>query len=164
MSKFTKTILASTIFAASMMSANAAHAATATAEAKANILTSVAVTNSFPLDFGTIAAGSTASSVTVSATETATVSCVGTLLCPTAVTSAVFGVTGTTGQAVAITVPSSVTLTGTGGSMTATLVSSDSLITLGTKNGFVVGGTLSVGANQTSGLYSGTFDVTVAYQ
>src|SRR3546814_15960742 len=47
-----------------------------------------------------------------------------------------------------------------GGSMTSTLTYSAPNITLGATGGsFQVGGTLSVGANQASGDYAGTFNV-----
>ncbi|MEP6104101.1 DUF4402 domain-containing protein [Parasphingorhabdus sp.] len=41
---------------------------------------------------------------------------------------------------------------------------SASTITLDGTDGFTVGGTLSVGANQADGAYVGTFGVTVNYQ
>ena len=49
--------------------------------------------------------------------------------------------------------------------MTSTLSYSDATITLGATGGsFQVGGTLNVGASQTAGDYSGTFNVTANYQ
>ena len=62
MSKFVKAALASSVLAASVMGANAAHAATATADATANILEQVTVTSDgSDLAFGTIVTGAAAS-------------------------------------------------------------------------------------------------------
>ena len=61
---------------------------------------------------------------------------------------------------------SNVTLNGSlGGTMSSTLTYSAPTVTLGATGGsFQVGGTLSVGANQAAGDYSGTFNVTANYQ
>ena len=62
-------------------------------------------------------------------------------------------------------VSTSVTLTGSlSGTMTSTLTYSAATVTLGATGGsFQVGGTLSVGANQAAGDYTGTFNVTANY-
>jgi len=68
MSKLMKAALASSVLVASVISANAAHAATASADARANILQQVTVTSDgTDLDFGTIVTGAAASTVSVSA-------------------------------------------------------------------------------------------------
>ena len=75
-------------------------------------------------------------------------------------------VQGTDGAVVLVGGDPSVTLNGSlGGTMTSSLTYSVPNITLGATGGnFQVGGTLSVGANQTAGDYSGTFNVTANYQ
>ena len=72
MSKFLKAALASSIVAASF-GATAAHAATATADAEANILAQVSVaSDGSALDFGTIVTGAAASTVAVDSAGSAT--------------------------------------------------------------------------------------------
>ncbi|MEP3914814.1 MAG: DUF4402 domain-containing protein [Parasphingorhabdus sp.] len=163
MSKFIKAALASSVLAASVMGANAAQAATASADARANILQQVTVTSDgSDLDFGTIVTGATASSVVISSAGALT--CGTGLVCSGTTSAAGFDVTGTTGETVPVSSDSSVTLTGPSDTMSASLTPSASTITLDGTDGFTVGGTLSVGANQADGAYVGTFGVTVNYQ
>ncbi len=162
MSKFLKAALASTIVAATF-GATAAHAATATADAQANILAQVTVaSDGSALDFGTIVTGAAASTVAVNAAGAAT--CGAGLVCSGTTSAAGFDVTGTTGEVVDISADASVTLTGPSGTMTASLTPSATSLTLAGGDSFTVGGTLNVGANQADGAYSGTFSVTVDYQ
>ncbi|VWX60478.1 conserved exported hypothetical protein [Sphingorhabdus sp. 109] len=163
MSKFMKAALASSVLLASVVGANAAEAATASADARANILKQVTVdSNDVDLNFGTIITGATASTVVVS---TGGVSTCGTgLVCSGTTTAAGFTINGTSGETVDISVDPSVTLTGPSGTMTAALTSSDSTLVLDGTDSFAVGGTLSVAANQADGAYSGTFSVSVDYQ
>lgn len=163
MSKFIKAALASSVLVASVMGANAAHAATASADARANILQQVTVTSDgSDLDFGTIVTGATASSVVISSAGALT--CGTGLVCSGTTSAAGFDVTGTTGEIVTVSSDTSVTLTGPSDTMTASLTPSASSITLDGTDGFTVGGTLAVGANQADGAYVGTFGVTVNYQ
>jgi Mat/Ecp fimbriae major subunit len=149
---------------ASVFMSGTAHAASATATARANILQQVTVTNTSDLQFGTIVTGTAASTVAISATGGRT--CGAGLTCSGTSTAAGFTVTGTSGQVVTVSSDASVTLNnGSGGSMTASLSPSVSSLTLGATGGtFAVGGTLNVGATQADGAYSGTFNVTVDYQ
>ncbi|WP_422345274.1 DUF4402 domain-containing protein [Parasphingorhabdus sp.] len=166
MSKFIKAALASSVLAASVMGANAAHAATASADARATILEQVTVTNTSDLDFATIVTGATAGTVVVDAAGAVT--CAAALVCSGTTTAAGFSVAGTTGQTVDIDADATVTLTNGGGNaMVATLVESATTLTIsGTaaNDVFTVGGSLAVGANQADGAYLGNFDVTVNYQ
>ena len=162
MSKFIKAALASSVLAASVMGANAAHAATASADASANILEQINVTKTSDLDFATILTGTSASTVVVSPAGVRT--CGTGLVCTDPVTAAAFDVTGTATQTVDVSADSSVTLTSGANSMTASLVTDVATIVLDGTDSFSVGGTLSVAANQADGAYSGTFDVTVNYQ
>ncbi len=164
MSKFIKAAVASSILAASVMGAGAAQAATASADATANILEQVTVTSDgSDLAFGTIVTGTAASTVAVASDGTAT--CGTGLVCTGTTSSAGFDVTGTTGETVDVSADATVTLTNPDGDdMTASLSPSVSTIVLDGTDGFAVGGTLNVAANQADGLYEGTFSVTVDYQ
>lgn len=144
------------------MTAVSAQAATATADARATILSPVVVTKTSDLEFGVIANGTSGGTVTVSTAGART--CGAGLVCSGAVTAAGFGVVGVTAQTVGISVPANVTLNGGGSSMTATLSASDATIVLDGTDAFTVGGVLTVGAAQASGAYTGTFTVTVNYQ
>ncbi len=161
--KFLKSAIVLAAGATAFMSGTA-HAANATATARANILQQVTVTNTSDLQFGTIVTGAASSTVVISSTGART--CGVGLTCSGTTTAAGFNVTGTSGQVVTIASAASVSLTnGSGGTMTATLTPSAATATLGaTGANFTVGGTLTVGANQADGAYSGTFNVTVNYQ
>lgn len=154
--------------AAVALSAGTAHAASATGQAKARILRQITLTNTSDLQFATIISGATASTVVVSTAGAAT--CGPTLVCTGTTTAANFDIQGTNNAVVLVGGDASVTLTGSlGGTMGATLDYSTNSLTLtqgpGTVGGsFQVGGTLNVGANQTSGDYTGTFNVTADYQ
>lgn len=163
MSKFIKAAVASSVLAASVMGAGAAHAATATADASANILEQIQINRTSDLAFGTIVTGTAASTVAIAADGSRT--CGAGLVCSDTTTAAVFSVDGTTGRTVNVSSDASVTLTNTNGDdMTASLSPSVSTILLDGTDGFSVGGVLNVGASQADGLYEGTFNVTVNYQ
>ncbi len=165
MSKFIKAAVASSVLAASVMGANAAHAATATADARANILEELTVTKDAgtDLDFGTIVTTGTAETVTVG-TDGVRAACVS-VVCSGASDAADFSVTGSASEAVTLTVPGSVTLTGPGGAIMNANLNSSALTALDASgNGaFSVGGALDVAATQADGAYVGTFTVTVDY-
>jgi len=161
-----KIALASSALVALSMGSTGAQAATDTATATANILEVVTVTQNANLNFGTIVpdsgVGATSGTVAISAAGTRT--CAANLVCSLATTAAGFDVTGSTGQTVDVSVPASVTLNGGGSSMSATLSGSAATIVLDGTDAFTVGGTLTVGVDQTSASYTGTFTVTVDYQ
>jgi hypothetical protein len=150
--------------AALAMNASAAHAATATGTATAKILRQITLTNTSALQYATIISGATASTVSVS--TSGAVNCGSGLTCTGTTTAANFDVQGTSGALVLVGGDASVTLNGSlGGTMTSSLTYSSANITLGATGGsFQVGGTLNVGANQTAGDYTGTFNVTANYQ
>ena len=159
-----KRALVGAAIAALAMNASAAQAATATGTAKAKILRQIQLTNTSDLQFATIISGATASTVSVS--TAGGVSCGAGLTCTGTTTAANFNIQGTNGAVVLVGGDSSVTLNGSiSGTMTAALTYSAPNVTLGATGGaFQVGGTLSVGANQASGDYTGTFNVTADYQ
>jgi len=169
-----KTILrtaAAGVAVASLGFASAASAATASADAEATILTALSVvadTNADLLDFGSIAESGTGGTVTVSPANAQTcsvgLSCDGTTAVPE------FDVTGVAGEVVNISfVNATETLTHTVDntqtmSMGAFTSSTGQLTLNGSGLGsFTVGGTLTVGAGQAAGTYTGLVSVEVVY-
>jgi hypothetical protein len=166
---FFKRAVVGAAVAAVALSAGTAHAASATGQAKAKILRQITLTNTSDLEFATIISGATPSSVGVS--TAGAVTCGATLVCTGTTTAANFDIQGTNNAVVLYSGDANVTMNGSlGGSMTAALsYSGTGSLTLtqgpGTVGGsFQVGGLLAVGANQTSGDYTGTFNVSANYQ
>ncbi|MDX9862163.1 MAG: DUF4402 domain-containing protein [Rhodospirillales bacterium] len=157
-------------FALGSMAATAAQAqtsASATTGASVTIAAPIAVTKTADLSFGMVVPSATAGTVVVSAAGVRSVSG-GVSEFGGTVTAAAYSVTGYASNAYAIALPTTATLTGPGsttmtaGTFTHSAGSSPALDSSG--NGtFSVGATLSVGANQAAGAYSGTFDVSVNY-
>jgi hypothetical protein len=119
------------------------------------------------IGFGQIAATSTPGTVTVTSAGTRTASGGVALGSGLGVTPASFTVTGDPHASYSITLPAAATLSGGGGSMTVdTFTSSPSssgnLGLVGLQI-FSVGATLHVGASQHAAAYSGTYNVSVAY-
>jgi Mat/Ecp fimbriae major subunit len=159
-----KAALVGTVAAAAFASTGA-QAATATATAKAEILQQITVTKNADLDYAVIVSAATAGTVQVSTAGVRT--CAAVLTCTNTATAADFSVAGTTAKVVTISVPASVSLVSGANSMSSTLVGSAATMTISAtpaNNKFQVGGTLSVGANQADGVYTGNFTVTVNYQ
>ncbi len=148
--------------------ASAASAATsATANASAEVLSTLTLTATSALNFGQIAAN-TGGSVTVNADST--VSSSGSLISAGTRSPAGFTVTGTPNANVVLTLPTSATLTRSGGTETMSIggfnanpAGAFQLGGTGSAN-FSVGGTLTVGSGQVAGVYNGTFAVSVEYQ
>ena len=159
-----KRALMGAAIAALAMNASAVQAASATGTAKAKILRQITLTNTSDLQYATVISGATASTVAVSTAGAAT--CGAGLTCTGTTSAANFNIAGTNGAVVLVGGDSSVTLNGSlGGTMSSSLTYSATNVTLTATGGsFQVGGTLSVGANQASGDYSGTFNVTANYQ
>ncbi|HEY0626299.1 MAG TPA: DUF4402 domain-containing protein [Allosphingosinicella sp.] len=143
--------------------------ASASASAKAKVLKQLALTKNVDLDFGTIVAGASASTVVVNAAGTAT--CGAGLTCSGTTTAANFKVEGSNNSVVTVSVPASVSLAnqtvGSSATMSATFAAPATLLlttsgSAGTP--LVFGGTLNIGASQEEGVYNGTFNVTVDYQ
>ena len=143
--------------------------ATANANAGANILKPIAITNTQDLDFGDIISQTAEFTVTVTTAGARSASNATAIL--TAVgEQATFSVTGQENQTFKVTLPPSVSIITDGGvnSMSIAGFNHD----LGTtpkldgtgKATLNVGAVLTVGAAQAAGAYTGTFDVTVAYE
>ncbi len=154
------------IFAFSTISFGQANNATGTAQAAANIVTPISITKNVDLNFGNIAAASTAFTVELDESGTRTSNGgTGTLPSVTGtVTAAEFTASGLTGATYAVTLPSSITITDGTNNMTVDDFNSNATLTLtGGSETFNVGATLNVGANQVAGAYTGTFNVVVNY-
>jgi hypothetical protein len=143
--------------------------------ASATIVSPIAINNTRALEFGNIAAGAVAGSVTLTPDAATTRSSVGVTLpvVTGTVSSAAFEVTGTPAYAYSIAIsPASVNITNGAFTMavgsftsTPTVAAGGTLDgTTGTQN-IYVGATLTVGANQAPGTYTNAtaFTVTVNY-
>ena len=154
--------------------AGSAMAATATASSTTTVVTPIAVSKAADLSFGNIAAGGTAGTVTVSPDGSRSVTG-GTVTAGGTTTAAQFNVTGQSGLTYAIDFTgTSATLTSGANTMTFTAISdttasaiTSGTATTGTLTGgaqtIYVGGSLTVGANQVAGTYTGNISVAVDY-
>jgi len=123
-----------------------------------------------PLDFGTVSRSSTAGTVTVPTTGDRTSSGGVGVMGSSSFSPAPFTVTGENSSTFNVSLPANgtVVLTRISGSETMavngfTSNAPSSLSSSGSAS-FTIGATLSVGANQIAGEYTGSFAVTVAYQ
>ncbi|MEP7348473.1 MAG: DUF4402 domain-containing protein [Sphingorhabdus sp.] len=153
-------------FAAAAMVSTGANAATQSATAEVDILAPVVLSPVTTLDLGVVAVGAVAGTVTLpNSSDTRT--CSASLTCVGTAARGSFQVTSATnGYVIAITVPASTSLTGAGAPMALTLSPSAASITFNSAalQTIYVGGTLSVGASQTAGTYTGTYNVSADYQ
>jgi hypothetical protein len=138
--------------------------------ATAAIIRPIAIAAIASLRFGVIARPSTAGTLTVS--TAGAVSTTGGVTGSNAINQGTLGpragtfrVSGEPGRSFVVIMPPTATVTAPTGSMTI------SLFTVGALTGspagtldIAVGGTLTVGANQTVGPYSGTYQITATYQ
>lgn len=152
-------------FAAATMVGTGANAATQTASAEVEIIAAVALTEDHSLDLGVVASSASAGTVLLP-TGSNTRTCSASLTCVGTAQRGQFTISGATaGYNIGITVPASTSLTGSGAPMNLTLVPSmTSFTSIGSPQVFYVGGTLSVGANQVAGSYTGTYNVSADYQ
>jgi Domain of unknown function (DUF4402) len=143
----------------------------ATATATATVITPISISKNADMSFGNIAVQSaTGGTVVLTPAGTRTNTSGVTLPSTTGtVTAAAFTVTGSGSSTYAITLPSSVTLTHSGGveTMAASSFTSNPSATGALSSGtqdIAVGATLTVAAGQLAGVYtSGNFNVTVNY-
>jgi Mat/Ecp fimbriae major subunit len=148
------------------MVSTGANAAQVTATAEVEILAPVTLTETAGLDFGIVAAGSSAGTVTIG-TGANTAGCSAGLACVGTASRGIFEVVGANTTTVVITVDASTTLSnGTpADDMNLTLNPSvTSLTATGAAQTFYVGGVLSVAGGQTAGTYTGSYDVSADYQ
>jgi hypothetical protein len=149
--------------------------ATENTAAAAKIVTPLSITETSSLHFGTLAilAGSPGTCVLSTQgirTQTGGVNL--SVQAPTA-SNAAYNVSGAINTTYGITLPSTITVTSGAANMTINSLLArtasagvngltGTLSASGTDN-FTIGGTLNVAAGQVTGIYTGTFDVTVAY-
>ncbi len=144
---------------------------TATATATATVITPISISKTTDMSFGNLAVQSgTGGTVVLAPVGTRTITDGVTLPSTTGpVSAATFTVTGSGTSTYAITLPSLVTLTLSGGvaTMAASSFTSNPSATGALSSGtqdIAVGATLTVAAGQLAGVYtSGSFDVTVNY-
>ncbi|WP_397594761.1 DUF4402 domain-containing protein [Sphingorhabdus sp.] len=166
MIKKMKLAVAGAVLAASMAS-NAAYAATEQADATVQVLAAVQLSAVSDLNFGVVAASAVGGTVTLAPTASAVP--VGSGVIPISGGSAAsFQVTqATNGEAIALSVGNPTPLTSGANSIPLsglTLSNSSILFNSASLQTVYVGGTISLGANQTAGTYVGSFDVTAEYQ
>jgi hypothetical protein len=148
-----------------------AHAETGTGQATTSIVSPLSLVNTAPLAFGNLVPSTTSGTATVSVTGALTTTG-GVISAGGTVSAASF--TGVSGDAPPVVKiigpPATITLNRVGGGASMTI--SNFVVEGGTgarnvgKNAvftFRVGGQLNVGANQTPGVYTGSFNVTVDY-
>lgn len=142
-------------------------------DANAQILGAIALTVGDPLEFGGIVPdGSSSGTVVISTTGARNLTTVTGVSASVTPTAASYTVTGTGLVPYTITIPTaSFNITNTTGSGAETMAVTAMTCSGGLSHtfaadgtdAFTVGGTLTVGAAQEPGVYTGTFDVTVEY-
>jgi hypothetical protein len=160
------TALAAVALLAPAGSAFAQSSATASATATATIIAPLAMINTADLAFGLVTTSAAAGTIELTPAGVRNSNGGATAITGLAWNAAAFSVTGEVGRTFAITLPASTTIAAGANTMTVNTFTSN-LGATGTLTGGVaalnVGATLNVGANQASGSYVGTFNVTVAY-
>lgn len=161
------------MFAAFGMSSVASAQDNANADATVEVLEALTLSNTAPLDFGTIVVDN-AGTVTIAASSTATAVCTGDVICSGTSSAASFSVTGSAGEVVEVNLPAtSGTLLRTGGTagvaadeiVLDNFTASAPTVTLtGGSAVFEVGGELTLDGSEVEGVYSTTFNVSVNYQ
>lgn len=150
-------------FVAGMAASASSFAATASGTASASVLQPIAITAGQSLEFGAFA-GNSAGTVVID-TAGARSATGGVLLANNNGTyrQGQFSVTGTGNSTFAITYPSAFNITSGANSMSVT-VAGPATGTLSSGSATInVGGTVTVGANQAAGSYTGTYTMTVEY-
>jgi hypothetical protein len=159
--------IAAALAAAAVATPAAAAPPSASADSRALILLPLSITKVNDLDFGTVVPSSSSGTVSIAADGSGQSVTGGvTPVASGTATRAVFAGAGTAGQQVNIFVAPPPALTdGNGNSVPISLSLEKSLVTIDSTRAFSVGvgGTVTVGANQAEGLYSGTFTVLAQY-
>jgi hypothetical protein len=163
-----KLLISAGALAALALSTPAFAANTASADATVNIVSPLTLTNDSGLNFGTVVGPFAGETVHVDMAGVRT--CPATLTCSgnASVSAAACTVTGTPDQALALTIPNSVTLNGSvSGTLSVNLAgdkpANPTLDSSGNAS-FSIGGVLTIPSGTVDGVYSNTFDVTANYQ
>lgn len=148
----------------------AQYSTSADINASATVVRTLAVTSTSQLSFGTFASGNASGTLVMSATGNRSATGGVTLVASNPGTNASVNLQGTPGTSFSVSLPTSVQLTAavgtatmTLGSFTTTLTAAQGSLNTSGSSSFGIGGTLSVGANQATGTYSGNFTVTLNY-
>lgn len=144
--------------------------ATASSDASAKILSPISISNTVPLNFGTIGPIAAVSTVTVATNNNRTGTAFLLSVAPAAVAGQ-FLISGTPNAAFSITLPSATTELKLTGQTSMTINSSDWVSDLGLASTIAgngsrtlsIGATLNIGNMQAAGTYTGSYEVTVAY-
>ncbi|MCM3875969.1 MAG: DUF4402 domain-containing protein [Thermoanaerobaculia bacterium] len=141
---------------------------TETANASARVVAAIALTKTADLNFGDVVASAAAGTVVMSPAGARSATLGATLGNANGAAAAAFGVTGVAAATYAISLPGAAISISDGGANTMSVGTFTGSKATGTLSGagadnFTVGATLSVGANQVAGSYTGTFNVSVNY-
>jgi hypothetical protein len=152
---------------ATTLCAGEVFAATATSDVSASIVPAITITKNTDMEFADVVASGSAGTVVLSTAGARSVTGGATLGNGTGAAAAAFTVSGDPSSTYSISLPASATITSAPNTMTVnTFTSSPSgtgTLSVGGTQALSVGATLQVGASQAQGTYTGTFDVTVAY-
>jgi hypothetical protein len=164
---FRSALVSAFALGATVLGVTAYAANTATSNATATVIAPIAIAGTVDLQFGKFVAASTTGTVVMSPAGARSATGGVILSSVSAGAAASYNVTGDTTASYTITLPTSaVTITSGANNMTVgTFTSTPSgtgTLTAGAQT-LTVGGTLSVGANQATGAYTGTYNVTVQY-
>lgn len=142
-------------------------AATATANVSAAIVPAITIANDTDMNFADVVASGSAGTVVLTTAGARSVTGGTTLGNATGTAAAAFTVTGDPSSTYSISLPASATITSSPNTMTVNTFTSNpsgtGTLGVGGTQALSVGATLQVGASQAQGTYTGTFDVTVAY-
>ena len=166
-----RTLITLALAVATLSAGNAfaqANSATATANANARVVAAIGLNKTADLNFGDVVAGASLGTVVMSFGGARSATGGTTLGNANGAAAAAFGVTGVAAATYAITLPGSPITISDGASHTMTVGTFSGSKATGTLSGggtdsFTVGATLNVAAAQVAGSYTGTFNVTVAY-
>lgn len=162
MTKTQKLMVAASVFAFTAFLVSGERAEAVTGNASAQIAIPVTISESTPLDHGTVTASGSLGTVDITTAGVRSVTG-GVAELGGSPTQGVFAVTGEANNAFTTTMDATSSLTGPGPAMIATL-SNDAPANLTTGSATInVGSNLAVAASQTVGAYAGTFSITVNY-
>jgi len=164
---FSFLVVAGVMFFAAANAHAQASSATASSSASATVITAIAISNTAALNFGEVIAGGSTGTVVVTTAGARSATGGAALGSASGVAAASFTVTGDANNTYAITLPASDSVASGANTMTVdTFVSNPSGtgdLGAGGSQTLLVGATLQVGISQATGSYTGSFDVTVAY-
>lgn len=148
------------------MHSSIAEAATSQGTSKATVTAGLTLNQTSELNFGSFFVEASAGTVIVDATGNANATGGVTMLPGITPQNGVFSITGQAGRALQVTIDSSATLSNGTQTMALTLTPGTLPSTLSASGvaNVNVGGSLAVAANQGTGTYTGSYNVTVIYQ